>query len=216
VLAFSANTVHLNGIDMLTEKQEAILDFIRQYQRDEHVPPSTRIIQHRFGYKSQGTVYQHLTALAGKGQLQQFADGRWGVKVEGVQGHLFEVPIFGSIPAGPPLSQEQESDGHIAIHAAAFGIKNPRAGMFFALRVTGDSMIGDHIVDGDLVVCEWREPRIGEIIAALVDETTTTLKRVIRERGSILLRAANPRYADIKPRRLEAQGVVRGVIRKIA
>ena len=199
---------------MLTERQEAILDFIRQYQRDEQVPPSTRIIQTRFGYKAQSTVRQHLAALATKGQLEQFADGRWGIKAAGVQAHLFEVPILGSVPAGLPTLQEQESGETIALDPAAFGLRGARLGRFYALRVSGDSMIGDHIIDGDLVLCEWREPRLGEVIAALVDESTTTLKRVLRERGRIILRAANPRYPDLKPERLEAQGVVVGVIRR--
>lgn len=75
-------------------------------------------------------------------------------------------------------------------------------------------MIGDHIAPGDLVLCEWREPRVGEVIAALVDETTTTLKRVVKERGRLWLRASNPNYPDIKPTRLEAQGVVVGLLRQ--
>jgi len=198
---------------MLTEKQEAILDFIRLYQRAEQVPPSTRIIQTKFGYKSQGTVHQHLIALANKGQLEQFADGRWGVKAAGVQAHLFEVSVLGDIPAGLPSLAEQQAEETISIDPIAFGIKNPRANRFFALRVRGDSMIDSHIVSGDLVLCEWREPRVGEIIAALVDDTTVTLKKLVRERGRVLLRAANARYPDIVPERLEAQGVVRGVIR---
>lgn len=199
---------------MLTERQEAILDFIRQYQRDEQVPPSTRIIQTKFGFKAQSTVRQHLAALATKGQLEQFADGRWGVKASGVQAHLFEVPILGAIPAGLPALQEQETEERLGVDFAAFGVRRPRLGRYFALRVTGDSMIGDHILSGDLVLCEWREPRLGEVIAALVDDTATTLKRVVKERGRILLRAANPRYPDIRPERLEAQGVVLGVIRR--
>lgn len=202
---------------MLTEKQEAILDFIRQYQRNEQVPPSTRIIQSHFHYKAQSGVRQHLAALASKGQLQQFVDGRWGVKAERVQAHLFEVPIFGEIPAGRPQMAEQDGSEKIAVDFGMFKIRRPRLDRFFALRVTGDSMIDLHILSGDLVLCEWREPRIGEVIAALVDETTVTLKTLVRERGRILLRAANANYPDIKPERLEAQGVVCGVIRlKIA
>lgn len=198
---------------MLTEKQEAILDFIRQYQRQEQVPPSSRIIQSRFSLRAQSTVSQHLAALAKKGLIEQFADGRWGVKAEGVQTHLFEIPILGSIPAGLPALREQDWEEKVAIDPVAFGIRNPRASRFFALRVSGDSMVDLHIVSGDLVLCEWREPRIGEVIAALVDETAVTLKKLVRERGRILLRAANANYPDIKPDRLEAQGVVRGVIR---
>lgn len=198
---------------MLTKKQEAILDFIRKYQRQEQMPPSGRTIAAQFNLRAQSGVRQHLAALAGKGMVEQFTDGRWGVKAEGDQTHLFAVPILGEIPAGLPALQEQGAAEKIGVDFRAFRIFRPKLGRFFALRVRGDSMVGLHIVPGDLVVCEWREPRLGEVIAALADETTVTLKRLVRERGRFLLRAANADYEDIKPDRLEAQGVVRGVIR---
>ena len=198
---------------MLTERHEAILDFIREYQRRESVPPSSRIIQSRFRFKSQTSVVRSLMHLAGKSLVEQLADGRWGLKTGSVQGHLFEVPVMGDIPAGLPASWESEAAGKISIDPAVFGIRNPQGGRFFALRVRGDSMIGLHIVPGDLVLCEWREPRVGEVIAALVDETTVTLKKLVRERGRLILRAAHLDYPDLKPDRLEAQGVVRGLIR---
>jgi repressor LexA len=76
-------------------------------------------------------------------------------------------------------------------------------------------MVDAHIMDGDLVILERREPREGDIIAALVDETTTTLKRLIHLRGRPVLRAANKRYRDIVPeRQLESQGVLVGLIRR--
>jgi repressor LexA len=75
-------------------------------------------------------------------------------------------------------------------------------------------MVDAHIVDGDLVILERREPRPGDIVAALVDETTTTLKRLVRAGGRLVLRAENKRYKDIVPERLESQGVVVGVIRR--
>ena len=199
---------------MLTERQEAILDFIRQYQRDEHVPPSSRIIQTRFGFKSQSTVAQHLKALAKKEQVEQFTDGRWGIKASGVQTHLFEAPVYGAIPAGLPAMQEQEPEETIAVDPAIFGVHRAKLNHFWFLRVMGDSMIGARIFDGDLVALVRRDPRPGEIIAALVDETTTTLKRYLKQRGRTLLHAENPRYPDIVPSRLECQGVVVGVIRR--
>jgi len=76
-------------------------------------------------------------------------------------------------------------------------------------------MVVAHTMDGDVVVLERREPREGDIIAALVDETTTTLKRLIHLRGRAVLRAANKRYQDIVPeRQLESQGVLVGLIRR--
>jgi repressor LexA len=198
---------------MLTERQEAILDFVREYQGAQTVPPSTREVARRFGCSQQGAA-KHLQALARKGQLEKLADGKWGLQAKAVQGHLFDIPVYGAIPAGLPAMQEQEPEDTVAVDPGVFGVRRGRAGNFWFLRVTGDSMAGANIFDGDLVALTRREPRPGDIIAALVDETTTTLKRFVRERDRTLLRAANPRYADIEPRTLESQGVVVGMIRR--
>jgi repressor LexA len=199
---------------MLTERQDQILDFVKNHQRMHGVPPSTRQIGRQLD-ASQATVMGHLRALAKKSQLEKLADGKWGLKAAGVQTHLFEAPVYGSIPAGLPAMQEQTPDDTITVDPALFGVRRARPDHFWFLRVRGDSMIDAHILDGDLVALERREPRPGDIIAALVDDTETTLKRLVREGGRHLLRAANPRYADIIPTRsLESQGVVVGLIRR--
>jgi repressor LexA len=200
---------------MMTERQEQILDFIRQFQREKGVPPSSREIQRRFRLASQSTVIGHLRALANKGQIEQLAGRTWGLRAPAVQAQLFEMPVFGSIPAGLPAMQEQTPDETLAIHPSVFGVRRPGPHQVWALRVHGDSMVDAHILDGDLVVLERREPREGDIIAALVDETTTTLKRLVHLRGRAVLRAANRRYRDIVPEhRLESQGVLVGLIRR--
>lgn len=198
---------------MLSEKQDALLDFVREYQTTHGVPPSTREVARQFTC-SQPTALKHLRALARKGELNKLADGKWGLEARVVQGHLFSAPVFGSIPAGLPVQQEQEPEEIVSVDPAVFGLRKPRAGRLWFLRVTGDSMVGANILAGDLVALERREPRPNDIIAALVDETTTTLKRLVRERGRAVLRAANPRYPDIVPARLECQGVVVGLIRR--
>jgi repressor LexA len=198
---------------MLTERQEEILDFIREYQRVQSVTPSTREIARHFQC-AQPTVLKHLQVLARKGELEKLADGKWGFRGAATQTRLFEASVYGSIPAGLPAMQEQEAEGTIAIDPAVFGVQLPRPNHFWFLRVTGESMIGAGILDGDLVALMRRDPRPGEIVAALVDDTTTTLKTYVRERGQTLLRAANKRFPDIIPQRLESQGVVVGVIRR--
>jgi repressor LexA len=201
---------------MLTERQDQILDFVKTHQRTHGVPPSTRQIGRQLE-ASQATVMGHLRALAKKSQLEKLADGKWGLKAAGVQTHLFEAPIYGSIPAGLPAMQEQTPDETITVDPSLFGVRRARPDHFWFLRVRGDSMIDAHILDGDLVALERREPRPGDIIAALVDDTETTLKRLVREGGRLILRAANVRYADIIPTRgLESQGVVVGLIRRRA
>jgi repressor LexA len=111
--------------------------------------------------------------------------------------------------------QEQEPAETVAVDPDVFGISRPKRHQLWVLRVKGDSMVDAHILDGDLAVLERREPRPGDIIAALVDGTESTLKRLLHIRGKPVLRAENKRYRDIVPeQRLECQGVLVGVIRQ--
>jgi len=202
---------------MLTEKQQAVLDFIRTRQETRGVPPSSREIQRQFEFKSQNAAICHLRALATKGMIERLDGRTWGLRAREVQGHLFDLPIYGTIPAGLPAMQEQEPEEVIAVDPAVFGVRPLQRRRLWALRVSGDSMTGAHILDGDIAVLERREPRPGDIIAALVDETNTTLKRLLHVRGRALLRAENRRYRDIVPERsLESQGVLIGLIRRHA
>lgn len=199
---------------MLTARQEEILDYIRAYQREHGIPPSVRVVQKHFGFASQNAAHAHLKALAAKGAVSQFSDGSWGVKAAEVQGML-ALPIYGAIPAGRPEDREQEAEETLPFDPAWFGLSRARRERLWGLRIRGDSMIGAHICDGDIGVFERREPREGEIIAALVDGATTTLKRLVRARGRLVLRAENPRFADIAPdERLECQGVLVALIRR--
>ena len=195
---------------MLTEKQEAILDFIRRVQVERGVPPSTREIQRHFGYGSQNAAMNHLRALVRKGRLHQTDLGMWGLKPGEVQGYL-ELPIYGTIPAGMPSLQEQPPKETITFDPAIFKVR--RAEQLWGLEVHGDSMIDAHILDGDIAVLERREAKAGDIVAALVDDTTTTLKRLAYVKGKPVLKPENARYATIVPKEnLQVQGVLVGVI----
>jgi repressor LexA len=200
----------------LTARQEEILDFIRGYQREHATPPTVRVVQRHFRFASTNSVVTHLRALAAKNAVHQLPDGSWGVRASEVQG-LFALPIYGAIPAGKPDEREQQSSESITIDPAVFGIRPNRQRPLWALRVTGDSMIDAHICEGDIGVFERRDPHPGEIIAALVDGAATTLKRLVLVQGKPVLRAANRRYADIVPaEQLECQGVLVGLIRRVA
>ncbi len=198
---------------MLSDRQKDILKFIGTYQRRSVVPPSSRTIKTHFGLKSQTSVMRDLAALAAENLVKQTPDRRWATIEPVAPNPFFDLLVLGEIPAGLPDIREQSGGERIAIDPKLFGIRNPNSGHYFALRVKGDSMIEANIVSGDYAICEWCEPRVGDVIAALVDETTVTLKRLVRENGKHLLRAANEAYDDITPFVLEAQGVLRGVIR---
>ena len=195
---------------MLTERQQGVLDFIRSFQIEKGVPPSTREIQRHFGFASQTAVMGHLRALANKGMVEQLAGRVWGLRTHEVQAHLFEVPVFGTIPAGLPVMNEEQADEKVAVDPVAFGLR--KSSRIFGLHVRGDSMVGAHIVEGDIVLLTPRPARSGDIVAALVDGETT-LKRLVTVRGRPVLRPENPRYRDIVPQeRFEIQGVMVGVI----
>ena len=107
-----------------------------------------------------------------------------------------------------------EREGCVSIDVASLGI--PRSARTFALRVRGDSMVDAHICDGDVVVLEFREPRNGDIVAALIDGETT-LKRYVVEKGKPFLHAENPHFPDLIPaRELVIQGVMVALLRQAA
>lgn len=121
------------------------------------------------------------------------------------------VNIVGTIPAGRGENTERLDLGSLPVDLEALGIK--RSARVFALRVRGDSMDGAKISDGDVVLVEAREPRPGDIVAALIDGETT-LKRFVARDGEVFLRAENPKYPDLIPLNdLVVQGVVRAVVR---
>ncbi|HVZ65021.1 MAG TPA: transcriptional repressor LexA [Lacunisphaera sp.] len=197
----------------MTENQTATLDFIGVYQEMHGAPPSVREIQRHFGLSSHTTIVRQLHALAEAGHVEQLPNGSWGLKGRQTQLH-FALPVYGEIPAGMPAMREQESLETLSIDPRMFGVKSAKPNQFWGLRVKGDSMTNAAILDGDVVLLARREAKPGDIIAALVDDTEVTLKRLVRERGRTFLRAENPRYPDLHPRKIESQGVMVGVIRR--
>lgn len=194
----------------MTPSQKTVLQFMQNFEEKERCPASTRKIAKGLGYKSQNSVMKHLRALAKQGLVEQLTDLSWVVKRNPPVGGVVEVGVFGSIAAGLPANAEQEAEEKIVVDPAVHGLAPKKH--YWALRVRGDSMTDAHIVDGDIAILEKREARPGEIVAALIDDTTTTLKRYVVEHGRAILRAANPRYADLVPERLVCQGVLVSLI----
>src|SRR5437764_11510063 len=198
---------------MLTDRQKSVLDFIQAEQREKGITPSTREIQKHFGFASQTSVMQYITTLERKGFLNRHARKARSLITPMQKVRITDVPIYGQIPAGMATLTEQTILGHVSLDAkSANAAKNRR---MFALQVRGDSMIGAHILEGDIVILEDRkEVRNGDIVAALIDGETT-LKRYVVERGRPYLKAENPRYPDLVPaRELKIQGVMVSLVRK--
>jgi repressor LexA len=203
---------------MLTKRQRQVLAFLENEVQQTGVMPSTREIQQHFGFSSQTAAVNHLRALERKGAIQRAEGKARGVALSSAlrRGRIIDVPIFGQIPAGMATVADQESDGTVSIDFASAGVSKTGAASdrVFALRVRGDSMTGAHILDGDIVILEFRTPREGDIVAALIDGETT-LKRYVVKNGRPFLKAENPAYSDLVPvRELVIQGVLAALVRR--
>jgi len=198
---------------MLTARQQQVLDFLTSALNGTGIMPSTREIQEHFGFASQTASVNHLKALERKGAIQRLAGKARAVALPSMLNRepIVNVPIFGQIAAGMPETAEQTPEGRLSIDAASLGLE--QGARSFALRVRGDSMIDAHIVDGDTAILEVREPKNGDIVAALIDGETT-LKRYLLRQRTPFLRAENPRYPDLIPaRELVVQGVLVALLR---
>lgn len=200
----------------LTTRQIEILDYLRKAQRETGIMPSTREIQHYFRFASQTAAMSHLRALEKKGVIQRLpGKARAVVFPEDLdREEICDIPIYGSIAAGFGEDQQQSQEGCLSIDVASLGVARKKE--TFALRVRGESMIDAHICDGDTVILEKREPRNGDIVAALIDGETT-LKRFISQKGKAYLQAENADFPDLIPvGELLVQGVMVALLRKAA
>ena len=199
----------------LTERQRDILQFIRDFQRERGVAPTHREICDHFGFSSYGTVYKHLSLLEKKGLIRRDWNQKRGVELiekpasEPAPG-VRELPLFGTIAAGQPL-EVQQSDETITVPE-----RLTARGENFVLKVRGDSMMDDGILDGDYVIIARRElAQNGEMVVANVNGEVT-LKRLYREGERIRLQPANalmhPIYAHARD--VSVQGVVVGLMRR--
>ena len=206
----------------LTERQRDILNFIREFQKQHGgVAPTHREICDQFGFSSYGTVYKHLSLLEKKGLIRRDWNQKRGVelveKPEGAAaeakestGNARELPLFGYIAAGRPLEVDL-SDETIAVP-----VHLTTRGENYVLKVRGDSMVDDGILDGDLVIIARRdEAGNGEMVVANVNGEVT-LKRLYREGERVRLQPANSMMSPIYAfaRDVAVQGVVVGLMRR--
>lgn len=201
---------------MITEKQEAVLQFIEDYQLANGKSPTLREMREHFGVSSDNSILKHLKALEEKGYLSKDDTPR-GIgllssvkaKLDAVS-NLSRIPLLGTIPAGGPVFSEENVLQYFEVGNDF--LKKPQGS--FALRVTGLSMLNAGILEGDFVIANRDlKAKDGDIVIALVDNQNT-VKRYRQANGRVWLQAENPDYHDIDPTEyLEVQGVVTAVIR---
>jgi repressor LexA len=193
----------------IADRQRAVLDLIRYFRADKGLMPLPPVIQ---GHQSANSRAEDkaLQALEKKGAMQR-SRGASRSMTGMVPANLFRIPLLGLIPPGKPSDQEQQSDRCVSIDEDTLQL--PKNARTFALEVRGDSMIDAHIVEGDIVIMELRDPTHRDIVAALIDGETT-LKRFLVHKGKPFLRAENSKYPDLIPAHERViQGVFRALLR---
>ena len=192
----------------LTARQREILDFIRQTQQEEGLPPTRAEICTAFGFRSPNAAETHLRALAAKGAITVDNGRARGIRLTEASG----LPLVGHVAAGSPILAQEHIERHHPINPELF---SPRAD--YLLRVRGLSMRDAGILDGDLLaVHRCSDVRNGQIVVARIDDEVT-VKRYRRSGRVVELIPENPDFevirVDLASTPLEIEGLAVGLIR---
>ncbi len=199
----------------LTRRQKQILDYLESYIGEQGYAPSFEEIASYFSFSSLATVHEHLSNLERKGYIRRAHNESRAIELIPRPGQTgaMELPLLGQVAAGVPIEAVTTPE--------SISVPNdliPRRGSSYVLRVRGESMIDEHITDGDYVVVHSRESaQNGEMVIALVEGTSATVKRFYREPGGwIRLQPANDSMPPLRAHEddILIQGVVVGVIRR--
>jgi repressor LexA len=197
--------------DLMTERQRAVYEFIRDKIRNRGYGPTVREIGHHFGIRSPNGVMCHLKALEKKRLITREPNMSRAIQLAAEPLRDTGLPLVGRIAAGV-LHEAIQEDERIDFSA----IFANRDQDLFVLKVEGDSMIEDHIADGDYVVVRRQKTaHKGQIVVALTDENEATLKRWHPEKNRIRLEPANAAMKPIFVKDARVLGVVEGVVRKV-
>ncbi len=200
-------------MDPLTKRQAEILAYITNYIGDNGYAPSYREIGHNFGLSSTATVAEHVESLRLKGYLTQEENLARSIQLSPPlpsPESFITIPLLGSIAAGRPIEAIPTQE--------TIDIPRDMSGNnVYALKVKGESMIEDGILSGDYVIVEQtRTAKNGDIVVALVENDSVTLKRFYKEKDHVRLQPANSSMNPLFFKKIAIQGKVRGLIRKFA
>jgi repressor LexA len=200
-------------VQPLTKRQREILDYLNDFIQQHGYAPSLEEIGRRFGLSSLATVHKHLTNLQEKGFIRRAWNRSRSVEVVPTRsgGRAVELPLLGYVAAGAPIEAIPGNET-ISVPEDFVGKRDT-----YVLRVRGDSMVDEHIRDGDFVVVEDRKvAENGEMVVALLRGSDVTLKKLYRENGHVRLQPANPalRPLIVAAGDVQVQGVVIAVMRR--
>ena len=197
----------------LSPRRSAILTFIRDRIADRGQPPSLAEIAEAFGFASRSVARKHVLALTEAGFIEVNPNQARGIRLlnQAPRPELLDIPVLGRVAAGAPIGVDAEVHGRLLLDPGMFSLAPD-----YLLRVQGDSMIEDGILDGDLVAVRRNpEPRNGQIVIARLDGEVT-IKRFQRQGQAIRLLPRNPAYAPIEvtvDHDLAIEGVFCGLVR---
>jgi repressor LexA len=201
----------------LTPKQLRILSLIRDWRIRFGYSPTMQELADEIGV-SKVTVFEHVEALIKKGALVREPNKARSLSIaDGIavpdESRPLRFPLVGKIAAGHPIEKVADQD-EIDL-GAILGARAGKANATFALRVDGESMRDEGIMDGDFVLCERTDTAgNGDRVVALLPDGQTTLKTFFKEGDHIRLQPANPAFQPILVKDCKVQGIVRGVVRK--
>jgi repressor LexA len=195
----------------LTRRQQAVYDHLcKRHQRHEQ-PPTLDELCDALGLSSRGSMHKHVQALIEAGLVEPMQGKQRGVRLlEPPERQPEQLPLFGYIAAGRPIEAIENPE---TLEVPRY-LRTEKP--CFVLKVKGDSMVEDGILEGDWVIVEQRDhARNGEIVVALVDGSDATLKRILQRPGEVLLYPANSDMEPMSypPERVQIQGVVVGQMR---
>lgn len=201
----------------LYKRQRQIVDFIGQYIQRNGFSPTLQEIATAIGVSSLATVHEHLQALQRKKVIKKYEGAVRGIELIDrtflKMTDTVDLPVMGYIAAGSPIEPHIDPSAHFKVSPQLITGKH-RA---YVLQVKGQSMIDDHIDDGDYVVVEELPPGAvnnGDIVVALLDNGLATLKRFYKEVTRVRLEPANSTMSPIYATNVQIQGRVVGLIRK--
>ncbi len=200
----------------LTPKQLKILQLIRDWRVRRGYSPTMQELADEIGV-SKVTVFEHVEALIKKNALVREANKARSLSIaDGVsvpdEGRPLRFPLVGRIAAGHPIERVASEE---EIDLTEMLAPSPSAAATFALKVEGDSMRDEGILDGDYVLVERTQVAAnGDRVVALLPDGSTTLKTFFKEDDHIRLQPANPNFEPIRVRYCQVQGIVKGVVRR--
>lgn len=190
----------------VTENEKMVFEFIKD-RIEEGYPPTVREICAEFGFKSTSTAHRYINNLTAKGLLEKGNNQNRAIRLTG--GNGVKIPLVGTVTAGIPITAIEEITDYISFQPARH-YSNP----LFALKVRGESMINAAILDGDMVVIEQTPyAENGDIVCALVDNESATIKTFYKEDGHYRLQPENDTMDPIIVDEVSILGKVVGVVR---